>query len=65
MAGKPQKEQNPEAVELIDKLREKLNCRTDGELAEKLGINRTHISRWRNRGLTDVVKGFIFVILDV
>jgi Bacteriophage CI repressor helix-turn-helix domain. len=37
------------AVE-VDDLVEALGCRTDQELAERLGLNRTTIAQWRRRG---------------
>lgn len=63
MVGKPKKEQDQEAIELIEKLKEKLGCKTDTELANIIGVDKTHVSRWKIRGFTEVNKGFIRLIL--
>lgn len=65
MAGKPKKEHNPEAVELINRLKERIGCKTDAELGRRLNIDPTIIARWKRRGLTDITKGFISIILEL
>ena len=55
---------NQEAVVLIEELKAKLLCQTDGELAEYLETHQSNISRWRQKGLPKVVQALIQIHLE-
>ncbi len=60
---KPTKEQNQEALELIEKLKDKLECSTDTELCEKLGMVPQHLTNIKIKGFPNyVTKGFNLLI---
>ncbi len=54
---KPTREQDPEAVELIEKLKKKLECASDSELARKIEVSPQQISDWKSRGIPTTFKG--------
>lgn len=64
MGRKPTKEQIPENVELIEKLKEKLSCTTDLELAERLRVKHPHISRWKTSTIPEYVKALMLIIIE-
>jgi len=43
-------------IKIIDNLKNMLNCKTDFELAEKLGLNKRTISVWRQRNSVNLEK---------
>ncbi len=64
MVGKPKREQNQESIELIEALKKKLECNTDSDLAERLGVHHTQISRWKRTQFTIASKAFIDIIIN-
>lgn len=64
MVGRrPLKEQDQEAVELIEKLKQKQGFKTDIELASWLGVQQNHISRWKKQGIPGYVQVLIKAII--
>lgn len=70
MVRKPEKEQDQEATELIDRLKKILGCDTDESLAIELSkftdqsIQRNQFSKWRANGLPKNVKILITYIIS-
>ena len=53
----PTTERDQETVELIVELKKKLGCKTDTELANKLGVTSQQLTNSKRTGFTKLEKG--------
>jgi transcriptional regulator with XRE-family HTH domain len=49
----------------VDRIRKLLGCKTDIDLAARLGTNQPQISRWRHKGLPPSTTALIDSLLGV
>ena len=47
----------------ICRIKNAMNCRTDKQLSEKLGVNRTQIYRWKTNGFHGKVNKILDFLL--
>jgi len=49
---------------MIDNINNALDCKNDSELAKKIGIDKSRVSRWRNVGFHKSTGALVVLLLE-